>query len=224
MPIKPGWSPFTLATKAVRLDRAAPRDPEPETFQRLEFSNERRWQVKNANGTKAIRVQGAAGFEYQLESACNDGDNPREIGPDDDNIDNIYRRWDIIRWELAGMPSTVADLEYINGIYRTHLALWANYQQHIKLAASADISIEMLDEMQEEDFSYLTTTGIHMNGFAIGSGTDVTLSNILIRSFAMEVDLEEELNYPHTSSRVLRSWSAVVEHRVNVPESQATFG
>lgn len=222
MSIKPPGSPFVLGSKNVLLDKFGSKVTQ-QPFKRLEFAAERGKAVKNLNGTKAIFSAGAAGYEFQVLSSCNTGNNVRPLGPDDSVLDDIYRRWDIETWELAGLPSEVTDLLALETIYKLHSALLAQFDAHIELAASADISFEMLEDMQLETFDYLETTGVDMAGYALGDGTYITESDIIIRNFAMEVEYEVPANADYTSSEVLRSWSAVVEKRINVPYRQATW-
>lgn len=219
MTIKPTGSPFTFAGATVYLDRAS-KKADQEKFQRAEFKAERLKTVKNANGTREV-FNITNGYEYQYENSCNAGSTDRPIGPD--NPDDVFRRWDIVRWELAGLPSDAADLETINDVFQDHLALYGAYQSHLQIAESGDIAYQDLEAMQLEDFSYLTTTGVDASGMAIGTGEELELTDILIRSFVQEVEYEVPGDAEYETSEVLRSWSAVIETRVNVPDRSSTW-
>jgi hypothetical protein len=235
MPIHPKGSPvkFNISGIDTILRMSVYRSQRvKEAFQRIEFSNQRLREAPNANGTKDSFFTDAAGFLYQFVSDCNPGSNIRPTNISDDaNLDNIFRRWDIDRYEVQGLPSLASDVYALRTLFQTHEAALARFENHQAEARNPTTSFEKLTLMQAETFSYLTTTGVTMKSFAFGTGSEVTISNILLANFVPDLEYEEPLNYnvlnttpdKNTSSRVMCSWSGIIEVRNNRPASSATW-
>lgn len=208
MPIKPGNALITvggtnLLTDAIRFTS------DYQFFERQEFSNARLRAAPEANGQVPIIVTLPGGVPAQINDGCV-ALATRPLGADDPDL--IFKRWDIKRWELQGAPTSASAVETVFSLHLTHKALLAKFDGHLQ-RARGNVAYSTLITMQAETFSYLTASGISMNGMPLGLGTDVTFTNILIVQFTPDVDYEEPLNSAGTSSNVLRRWSAVIEQR-----------
>ena len=221
MPIKPGYSPLTVDGTAL-LAESVQFTTDVLFFERLEFSNERLKAAPDIDGKRPILVELPGGRITQLADGCV-APALRPLGTDDANIDLIYRRFDIKRWQITGEPTSAAFVDTIFALARDHKVLLDRFEARQKIV-SGNVSYAFLVAAQADTFTFLTTTGKSMSGFALGDGTsNPTITNILITNFVPDVDYEEPLNTGYTSSRVLKRWSATIETRVDVPARSLTY-
>lgn len=169
MPIRPVGSRIYIvrSTTTEILASGVVASPEVEFFDRLEFSNEKLRQAKNTNGSVPQYFQLFGGQVAQVQTSCNSGVQSRPLGPDDANIDNIKRRFDISRYKLSGFESYDSSVDNIHRIAIDHKILLNRFQAHLSIVQSLDLSYTQLITMQGISFSYLTTTDVAMYGDAI---------------------------------------------------------
>lgn len=181
-----------------------------EPFDRIEFSNEKLRSATTTTGASPIIVNNWTGQRVQMGTICT-ADEPRPLTPDDANVDNIKRRWNIDRFTISGGVSLATQLDDITTIAIAHQKLLAKFNQHIA-KGSMDISYTALKAMQLISLNYLSTTGLTVTGPALG-----TANNVLIASW--NTDVAYEVLLPGGSSLVLQKWSAVLEVRSEVAAS-----
>lgn len=194
---------------------------EVEKFQRLEFSNERRRQAKEADGSQAIYVTLLGGRQVQLSTTCGTS-TPRSVLPDDANIDDINQRLDIRRYSIKTLECPLASATALAPIAQDHKVRFERFAAHFA-ELQQDISIDRLDEMQDETFSYLQDSGLTMAGnclAAIGG----TQNHCLIRSYIPEPVFEIPTNSGGTTSLVFQDFSLIIDVvSAIVPQSHTTW-
>lgn len=208
MPIKPDAALITTSAGTVYVDEVSYTEA-LQNFDRLEYSNARLRSAPTLTGATPLIVQGFGNQPIQLLTTCT-GDLPRPLGPDDANIGNIKKRWDIKRWTLKGNINTYAT---VNSLYTTHVA-------HLKLLNGFDLylgelnmelSINYLQNtLQPITFANLTTTSFTMSGNVLGG----SYSNLLISQFDAIAEYEAALPDGSGNSTVLYSFTATIENRV----------
>lgn len=226
MPVKPDFTPFRVtnvqtSTNHDILVSAVKFTTDVSFFQRPEFSNQVLRTAPEADGSVPVFNQLIGGKVIQYLNTCNQTQ-PRSLAPDDANIDEIFRRWDIKRWEIQGAASDATVVENVFSIARDHKVLLDRFEAHLNIARSY-VSYSFLLQMQQETFSYLTNTDVSISGQVLGTGAPFSASNVLLVSFVPDVDLEEPLNSTGTSSRILRTFSAVFESRINVAARSVSY-
>lgn len=220
MPVKPEGTVITLAGQTL-IAGGIRFSTESQFFQRLEFSNQVLRQAPELTGAQPIFNQLVGGKVIQYNSGCG-GSTLRSVAPDDANLDNVFRRFDMKRWEIQGLATDAAAVEAVFQIAKAHKILLSRFEAHLQMAR-AYVSIDFLESLKLVDLSYLETTGYNISGQSLGVGSPTTATNILISTFVPDVEYEVPLNSAGTSSQVLRAWSCVVEQRVNVPARSVTY-
>lgn len=166
MPIKPrGCRIYFPTLSTTVIADSVSYSFESEFFDRVEFSNERLRNAKNTDGSKPVFYDMFGGKVLQLSTSCGSANTVRPVTPDDANIDNIKKRWDIKRYKLSGI-SLDADINLIYQTGQAHKILLDRFLAH-QAQAQMDISYTALVAMQSETFSYLTTTSFAMYGDGI---------------------------------------------------------
>lgn len=188
MPISPFESQITFsgATAASVYILSFREEHDFEFFQRMEFSNKLRQDVVNADGSTPQWQTSITGHRYFRDINCGDPVDPRSELPDDDLLDDIYQRFDIERFDIGGATSNPAAVNALNALFLDHRIRRARFENHIQ-TASRFVSIDVLDELKLESFSYLTVTNLSMTGPALEG---VTKTQLLIRRFNPDVDFE----------------------------------
>lgn len=189
-------------------------------FERLEFSGELLRRAKNPDGSLPSIGYLSGRRPVQYFSNCNPNERDRPLDPDDNRLDQIYRRWDIKRWTIVGDTSENADVNAFYSIARAHKILRQRFEAH-QTKVRGDVSIDWLENVaQLEDFSYLQVTTLSMQGRCFGNS--VTEINLLVKSFTPVVDFEIP-NLDGTTSDILKGYQLVVERWVNKAASATTF-
>jgi hypothetical protein len=177
-----------------------------EPFQRAEFSNQRRREVKNSLGGLPMIVNNIANLPLQLSVSCA-GDSPRPLLPDDANLSSINQQFNIQRYTIQGAPTPVANLAVVEAQAIVHAGYLQKFQYH-QTSVGSDISFSLLTgSLSSENFSYLTTTGVSIAGDALGG----TATQMLITSF------NQDVAYSSTQADGtvvnLATWSMTIENR-----------
>ena len=236
MSIKPKGTVLYFPTLGIdlRVDSVV-YTPDVELFDRPEFSAERQRQVKEVSGAKPQFIDLYGGLILQATSTCTTS-TTRPIGTDDANIDNIKKRWDIRRYRITGSTSLDEYVNILSYTALTHKGLMAKYQTHLAEAASMDISITELLNLQGDSFSYLTSTGLAMYGDAITpmglvNGSNLSGSSTLHVNIASSLQVGQSLlvnrgtgtaevvtvNSINVGAGTVGTLSATYAHAVNEP-------
>lgn len=210
MPVRPGSTLITFtnsASTSVTLyadEVGLTKTVEP--FQRMEFSNQRRREVKNSLGGLPMIVNNIANLPLQISVSCAN-DSPRPLTPDDANLPNINQQFNIQRYTLRGAPTPVAALAVVQAQAVIHRDYLQAFQYH-QTSVGSDISYDYLvNTLAAEDFSYLTTTNVSIAGNALGG----TATQMLITEFSQDVAYES-LDATGTPV-VVSAWSMTIENR-----------
>lgn len=179
-----------------------------EPFTRSEFDVSKLRQAPTDNGSIPIIGQGIGGKPIQLGSACT-GDTARPLGPNSlANTQNILQRFNIQRFTIKGAASYASEVFKLKAIADAHLRLLQQFDYHVQVANSLEVSYNSLIALQSETFSYLTTTGLTMSGIPVGG----TYSNCLISQFEEGVlYTSEAMGVP--SNEMIKEFSITVDLR-----------
>lgn len=183
-------------------------------FERPEFSNERLRQAKNTDGSVPIIQQLQGGRVYQFMPTCGSANTVRPLGPDDANVDNIFKRFVIKRYELTGLPSSPTEIDKLFAIAKDHRIRLARFEAH-QAEARADVSYNFLISLQSDNFTYLTSTSLSMASLALGAANPET--HMLITEFSPGVEYSVPNDAGGTSVTLIRNWSCVIENRIIQP-------
>lgn len=225
MSIKPVGSVITLTASACGISVDLVVDAvtiafTTENFQRLEYSNQRRNQAKDENtGATGLILSAFGNIPVQVISNCGDGFPVLNLLPDDNNIDNIRKRFNITRITIQGAPSLSANVDAVYPISVAHKKLLNKFNRFFEVLGM-DVSIQYLDQAKLETFSYITTTGITISGNSLITTDNPTgvYNDILLIDFTENV--EYEVIKSDGSKQRIKSWSCNFENRVINTEGQ----
>lgn len=179
-----------------------------QNFDRLEFSNAKLRDAPTSTGAKAMIVPAFGNQPIQLLTTCT-GDVPRPLGPDDSNIANIKKRWNIQRFTIRGAANNFTDVGNLLNTFQTHLVLLNGFDLYLG-ELSMDLSITYITTtLQALTFSGITGTGFTIAGKALGG----TYNNMLITAFEGDAMYEAPLNDGSGNSTVLYGFTATIENR-----------
>lgn len=211
--------PVSLAVSSIKYRSTR------EAFKRLEFSHRRQREAPNPDGSLPMISQLIGNRPVLYFTGCNDAnEKTRDLTPDDSDYDNIYKRFDIRRYEIIGATSLSTQIDALFAIATNHSVRISIFNAFLT-SANADVSIDFLTDMQAEDLAYLTTTGITMKGSAVQGALNDMLITEFIPDIAYEIpgtdldSLDEQIDF----STVLKTWSMVIESRLLVPDRQITY-
>lgn len=186
MPIRPAGSLIYVAGVPATV-REVKYTFDVEFFERVEFSNEKLRAAKNVDGSKSIFIDLFGGKVVQFASTCNTYNTVRPIGPDDANVDDIKKRWDIRKYSLSGDVNNTGSVQTLQAYHQVHKTYLTRFQAHIQ-QSGMDLSYTALVALQAETFSYLTSTGLSIYGNPItpigtltataNSGTSALLTTV----------------------------------------------
>lgn len=209
MPLRPEGSTISVGGYSLFVDDIK-ESYVIEPFEREEFKHQRQRTVLENTGVAPIIITKFAGGLAQLSYTCA-STTLRPITPDDTDLNNIYRRWEILRYTVAGAPSTTTNVTGVYLIAQTHIKYLAELNAHFAFA-KGDVSIQELTALQTDPiFGTITGTGLTMSGNAIGGSID----NMLITQFTIDFAYEIPLNSADSASQLFWSYSMVIENRVN---------
>lgn len=183
-------------------------------FQRHEYKGETQRQAKNVDGSVATFYLVNGGRPIQFFSDCNANERARNLDPDDNRIDNIYRRFDITRWVFFGEASEKSDIDAFRQVHQDHLTRRARFDAHMEIARG-DVSIDFInEELIPETFSFMSSTGLTLSGRPFGEeGVAVSQANLLIERFQPILEYEVP-SLDGSTSDCLLGYEIVVERLV----------
>lgn len=156
-----------------------------ETFDRAEYRNERLNQAPTLSGAQPQYATNLAGQIIQQGITCT-GDSARPIGADDNNLDNIKRKFNVTRYTVTGALSTKANVDQLQVWAIDHQKQWtATFKRHQEIVSNEKISYGALLNFQNNTFTAITTTGISVTGIPLGG---VWINNIYINSFKQGIE------------------------------------
>jgi hypothetical protein len=120
----------------------------------------------NVDGSKPVFIQLYGGQVGQFVTTCNPAGTSRPLTPDDDNIDDVKRRFDIRRYQISGDVNQTGIVQALATTHQIHKKLLVRFQAHIA-QTQMSLSYATLIAMQGETFSYLDTTTFSMYGNGI---------------------------------------------------------
>lgn len=161
-------------------------EKDKEFFQRLEFSNKLLQEALEIDGAIPQSVTSATGQRYFRDITCDTDPTPRSNLTDDALLDSINQKFEIQRYNIGGATSNVTDVDAIDALFDEHLRRRTRFEAHLNEVRNY-VSVTHLEEMQDETFSYLTTTNLTMTGNVT---QNVAKNHLLIRRYVPDVDFE----------------------------------
>lgn len=198
---------FMISASSINVDLIvddAPWSFVIDEFDRDEYKHEKLKNAQNEDGSRAGFQTNIDGKEIQIESVC--AESPaRDTRPDDSALDDIMKRWDIKEYRIKGAASSPTAVNTIYNVFLDHRKR-LNRFNYYRGRLNQNISVQLLTELQGEDFSYLYNTGLTITGAATDN---VSETNCLITAFDPGV-LHENTR---TGAITTMSWSATIQIR-----------
>ena len=189
-------------------------------FQRPEFMHNTLIGAKEINGALPIINLGAGNIPVQYFTGCGP-ETLRDPTPDDTAIDDIYKRFDIKRYELEGAITLETEVDKIYEFSKDAVIRRARFDAHFEIARG-NVSIGyLLTTAQAETFSFITATGLTFAGRALGTYSPE--SNCLITDFEPDVTHEYAVDAANSASTVLRQFKLSLEVRTLVTARSLTY-
>lgn len=226
MTIQVPGSEITLATTSPALSATFTITDfkyihERQPFQRGEFLGDRLRSAKNIDGSTPVYWSLSGNRPVQFFTNCNPNETERPLDPDDARIDNIYWRWDITRFYISADANDNPNVvDIISSLAKSHQGLLAEFDVHIEIGRSADVSFPFLVAMQSESFSYLTTSTLTIGGDSSGEFAGST--NLLITKFQGDVEYDDKI-YGSDDVELMSSFTLEIEKRILRSARTATF-
>ena len=191
-----------------------------EAFQRQEWSNNRRNSAKNTQGATAMIMTAFGNIPVQVSSTCQGGFPVLDLTPDDDNIDRIRQQFNITRFSIQGASSLAVNVDQAQLIANDHKERLARFQKYLG-ELGMDISVDRIDELRQETFSYLTSTSASLAGNSLITQTNSVgyFNQILIVDFVQDVEYESKR--ADGTKQLVKSWSGTFEVRTITVEGNA---
>jgi len=201
--------PILLAMDSLEISRRT------DDFTRPEFTAELQQRVKEIDGSEANFDFTAKSTKWQIFTGCGP-ETARPTVPDDDVLHNIFQRFDIVTLEIKGTDSIAAAVSDAAALNKIHAPLYAKLQA-LRNYVKSDISIDLLLELQGEDYSFLTSTSLTVYAPAAVE----TFTNCLIKDFKIVPTIQTFDNEEESSSTVFQAWSAVIE-AISITDADST--
>lgn len=210
MAILPEGSTITFTISASSIDEelvveTASVKRTTEKFDRQEFSNSKLKDLRSSNGNSPIYQDNIVKniIQYVYVGPCGDSE-VRATGVDDDNVGLVKKKFVKRIWRLSGGPSDPESVDILEVVSLDHAKRLARFEGYQELISMDNLSYQLIKGLRDEDFSYLTTTGLTMTGVSVGSE-----DNLLITDFESEVMYRSTID----NSIVAKSWSMSLEQR-----------
>lgn len=152
-----------------------------EEFERPEYLHERQISAPENDGTKVISGQLLFGVPYQITSGGAVQTTARDFRPDDTDLNNIYKKFFIVRYNITGAETSNSDMGNLYAWSVIHRTLQDKFNARQKFAAG-NVSIQELAALKLDTLSYFTNTGYTLSTESLG-----TIPNIFIRSLDIGV-------------------------------------
>ncbi len=199
MPLLPNGSLLvfssTASTATVSVSGDVERSSVVIPLDRKEFSNAYLLTLQESDGGEPILVKNIVGNQIQFNYNCGSATSIRDTTPDDANVNSILKALVIRRWTVKGGPSSPTQVENLWNIATDHVGRIKSFDGYQALF-SQKLSWQAMKLLQNENFSWLTTTGLDVSGEAL------TQSNILIRDLKIGVTHVNPQNGLIVASRV----------------------
>ena len=171
-----------------------------ESLTRTEFTHAKQREVPEADGTQPQYATLIAGTPAQI-TYSDIPTSPRNLAPDDTDLDMIYQKLFITRYTFQGANSTSSDIAQAYAFASIHHVYLDRFEAYKTFSNQASISFTELLALQLINFSYLTTTGLSCIGTTFG-----TINNAFIRSFSAEP--VKDIN---AGAKVIYNWRMVLD-------------
>lgn len=178
-------------------------EPYSTPFTRVEFTHQKQDSALESAGVEPQLVTLIYGVRGQITSTGAVPTTARNLLPDDADLNNIYQKRFGIRYTLVGTTTRNADVSLVEPWFQDHLAREMEFEAHQNFAGG-NISIQEIEVLKLDNFSYLTSTGLQFSSSSIG-----IVDNVLIRDFSIGVDYQITNN--DGSFKVLNDWRLVLE-------------
>lgn len=171
-------------------------------FDRQEWVNSKLQQSMDvATFAKPIIVTNAVNAPVQVAQEGCGFSSSVPLGPDDSNLSNILQRQNIKEYQISGTPSSPSAVQSLLNISNDHRARLDQFDAYLA-ELGQNVSYQFLLNLRNQNFSYLTTTGLS------ASGIDINETNTcLISSFQSGVVFFD----PYTSTARATGWSMTVQ-------------
>ena len=190
----------TGATSVLYVDSNFTKQVRTIDFERREYSSAYLLNLGEEDGTEPVLVKNMVGGIIQFNFNCGSASSARDVYPDDDNIDDIFKSMTIRSYSIKGLPCSPTAVEALYNISVDHARRIRSFDSYQKLF-SQKISWQFAQELRNDAFAYLTTTGLSVTGAAM------TESNVLIRSMSVGTISENT----RTQQVVAKDWSVTLD-------------
>jgi hypothetical protein len=189
MPIKPGNTPITYSSSngsGILYVNTCGLTEVFQNFDRLEYSYKRLRDAPTDSGALPLIVTAFGNQPIQLLTTCT-GDVPRPLTPDNvnNNIDNIKKRWNILRYTITGGCNTFTDVENLRAQLEEDLTTLNGFDLYLA-ELNMDVSVTYLEALQALTFSNIITTNLSLTSNLF----DGTISNLLLTEFTWDAEYE----------------------------------
>lgn len=227
MPILPAGSLITITNSAGPVvANVAVQSIKYKTirkhFERAEFTHDKLLGAPNENGSRPVIQSFGDNRLVQFMSPCNPDDTVRPLTPDDDDIDNIYKRFDIKQWQCEGDISIGSEVDKLFVMARDHQVFLGRFDAYQSISRGNVSYVYLTGTLQPETFSYLTSTTISVSGNVFGAGT---FTNVLITDAVADYATSIPANAADTpgTSLIYSRWSMTFEQWSLVPAASLSY-
>lgn len=127
----------------------------------------------------------------------------RPLTPDDAVINQIEQKFFFVRYVISGQISEESEINLLLAWASQHKVLQDRFEAYQKKITD-NISYQLLTALGAETFSYLTSTGLSLQGTTLGS-----INNLLIRSFTAN-PVRDIIGLP-TGAKRLYEWNGTFD-------------
>lgn len=173
-------------------------------FKRVEYSNKRYWSsIDSTSYAEPTIVKSATNIPIQIgiESPCGFA-NALNLGPEDNNLSNIYQRLNSVVYEITSSPSSPSSVNSLKAIADEHKRRKDMFDYYLTVR-DENISYQLLQQLTGQNFNYLTTTGLTVvDAYDFG-----TITNCLIKEYSEGVVHTN----PVTQTAITSDWKLTLE-------------
>lgn len=175
---------------------------ETRKFQRKEFSNTFLATLAESDGSEPVTIKNATNKTIQINFSCGNY-TPRDYTPDDANLSQILQRMIVKTYSIKGGPTAPSSIDQLFNISLDHEKRYDRFDAYLD-ALSQKISVGLATSFQNDNFTYLTSTGLTLTGALMDGGSE---TNCLIRKFSWGQMYEDVKN----QTMKCKDWSATIE-------------
>jgi hypothetical protein len=164
---------------------------------RPEYEHDKQRSALENTGVKPIYADLLGGEPNQIIYGNNC--TPRDLTPDDSDLDNIFQKFFIQKYVFTGLDSSDTDIQQMLTAFKHFKSLRDKFEAH-KAFSGGGVSIQFLQNiLQPDNFTYFSTTGLTIVGSSLG-----TQSNLFLNNFS--ANLARDIYKPVTKK--FWKWSA----------------